>query len=317
MAHQQTNFEKVTKWAPVVGRWKIEDTISYLGQPAAQLPAPTYGICVSDKRFTEGEAKVTIRLPSNVDGNAVADDASACILFGYRSPSEEYFNVGLAEWETAYSISRLEPGRSWRAVVTAGSKENLSPDRPYNLLVRVQGQRIVVEVDDVRVLEHVLEAPLPNGQLGLFGFGTGTVAFTQPFVSRERGTIFVVMQFSEPYDELYNEVIEKTASENGLIARRADDVYRPGVILQDIIAGIETAKVVIAEITPPNPNVFYELGYAHALQKPTILLADRNNLEKIPFDISGYRCLFYENSIGGKRKVEEGLTKHLKAILEA
>jgi hypothetical protein len=55
------------------------------------------------------------------------------------------------------------------------------------------------------------------------------------------------------------------------------------------------------------------LGYAHALRKPTILLADRD--KQLPFDISGYRCLFYENTIGGKAKVEEGLRKHLTQSL--
>lgn len=42
-----------------------------------------------------------------------------------------------------------------------------------------------------------------------------------------------------------------------------------------------------------------------------------DNTKDLPFDMSGYRCLFYENSIGGKRKLEEGLRKHLKAIIEA
>jgi nucleoside 2-deoxyribosyltransferase len=65
------------------------------------------------------------------------------------------------------------------------------------------------------------------------------------------------------------------------------------------IGEIDPAKVVIAEITVPNQNVFYELGYAHALNKPTILLAEKGR--ELPFDVHGYRCLFYENSIGGKK----------------
>jgi hypothetical protein len=101
----------------------------------------------------------------------------------------------------------------------------------------------------------------------------------------------------------------------GLHPYRADHVYGPGSILEDIIQGIETAQIVIAEITPTNENVFYEVGYAHALKKPTILLAEKKDREKLPFDLSGFRCLFYENSIGGKRKVREGLKKHLQAIL--
>jgi hypothetical protein len=51
----------------------------------------------------------------------------------------------------------------------------------------------------------------------------------------------------------------------------------------------------------------------HALGKPTILLAERG--KQLPFDISGYRVLFYENTIGGKKQVEDGLKKHLAAIL--
>jgi hypothetical protein len=102
-------------------------------------------------------------------------------------------------------------------------------------------------------------------------------------------------------------------SKLGFEAFRGDDVYRPGVILQDIIRGIVESDVIVAEITPPNPNVFYELGYAHALQKPTILLANRQ-IEKLPFDISGYRVIFYDDTIGGKREIETTFEKHLESI---
>jgi hypothetical protein len=71
---------------------------------------------------------------------------------------------------------------------------------------------------------------------------------------------------------------------------------------------------VIAEITPVNPNVYYELGFAHAINKPTILLADRA-IDRLPFDVSPFRVLFYENTIGGKRLFEDGLRKHIAAIL--
>jgi hypothetical protein len=71
--------------------------------------------------------------------------------------------------------------------------------------------------------------------------------------------------------------------------------------------------LIVAEVTPPNQNVFSELGYAHALGKPTILLAERG--KQLPFDISGSRVLFYDNTIGGKTHVEEGLRTQLTAIL--
>lgn len=84
------------------------------------------------------------------------------------------------------------------------------------------------------------------------------------------------------------------------------------MIFQDIQGEIEQAEIVIADITPPNPNVFYELGYAHALGKPTILLAQRDS--KLPFDISSFRIVFYNDTIAGKTEVRRSLRRHLEAI---
>ncbi len=86
----------------------------------------------------------------------------------------------------------------------------------------------------------------------------------------------------------------------------------PGIIFEDIKRQIAEAKIVIAEITAPNQNVFYELGYAHALNKPTILLAQRH--KELPFDIRSYRVTFYDDSIGGKPLLERNLKKHLEGI---
>ena len=90
---------------------------------------------------------------------------------------------------------------------------------------------------------------------------------------------------------------------------RADDIYSSGLIIEDITASLREAAV--ADITPNNPNVYYEVGYSFTgIGKPTILLADKNR-DKLPFDISGFRTVFYENTIGGKSQVEERLRKHL------
>ena len=123
------------------------------------------------------------------------------------------------------------------------------------------------------------------------------------------------MKFEETYDNLYREVIRPVCEKSGFEVQRADDVFRPGIILQDIINGLLDSDLVIAEVTPPNPNVFYELGFAHALDKPTVLLARRGG--ELPFDISGYRVIFYDDTIGGKPQVETTLNKHLTNILRS
>ena len=111
-----------------------------------------------------------------------------------------------------------------------------------------------------------METPLPQGQLGLFAWGEGGTQFTEMSIRKEPGEVFVVMQFSG-FEELYKEVIEPVTKSFGLRPYRADEVFGPGNIIDDIIRGIETAQIVIAEITPPNENVFYEVGYAHALSR--------------------------------------------------
>jgi nucleoside 2-deoxyribosyltransferase len=108
-------------------------------------------------------------------------------------------------------------------------------------------------------------------------------------------------------------VINPGARALGLDVMRIDELARPGIIFEDMKRQIAEAKIVIAEITAPNQNVFYELGYAHALNKPTILLAQRG--KELPLDIRSYRVIFYDDSIGGKPALERNLQKHLEAIL--
>ena len=125
---------------------------------------------------------------------------------------------------------------------------------------------------------------------------------------------FVVMQFGDEFDALYTDVIGPTCVEFGFDVIRADDIYLPGLILADIVRSINDAQLIIADITTDNPNVFYEVGYAHGIGKPTILMSDRRR-EKLPFDVSGMRTLFYDNTIGGKSQVEQKLGRHLEAIV--
>lgn len=300
--------EKITKLAAVVGRWTFADGEAISEGP--EQPQWPYGLSVSNIRFLEGEARVTVQ---RTDGNGPLDGR---IVFGYRSDTDDYFTVGLHSEGKAYQIVHYSPGTGWSPIASAGLADNLPFGRAIQVRVLVRGQRVALEVDGVRVLEHVSPTPLPYGQLGLFTWlrQGGPIKFTDFHARAVRGDAFVVMQFSG-FEELYTDVIEPTVKSFGLHPYRADQIFGPGSILDDIIQGIETAQMVVAEITPANENVFFEVGYAHALKKPMILLADKKDRQKLPFDLSGFRVLFYENSIGGKRKVKEGLEKHLQAIL--
>lgn len=290
-------------WAAIVGRWSItSELVQYLG-PQPEVPQP-FGICLTDLDLTDGTISTRVRASGDIEGR---------VLLGYRTPSDRYIMVGLGGWRFAYTIGEFDPALGWRLLAAAGTSSNLSAEHWYQIRASVTGQRISLTVDGVRVLDHVLERPLNRGQAGLFAWGNKTVEFADFTADPSLGTVFVVMQFSEPYKQLYEEVICPAAKDFKLRAYHVGEVFGPGMILHDIAQGIVDATIVVAEITPANQNVFYELGYAHALGKPTILLAERG--KQLPFDISGYRVLFYDNTIAGKRQVDEGFKKHLKAIL--
>jgi predicted nucleotide-binding protein len=132
-------------------------------------------------------------------------------------------------------------------------------------------------------------------------------------ISKYSPKAFIVMQYTEEYNELFNEVIKPVCEEYGLEAIRADDLYTQNQVIQDIIFSIRESAIIIADITPDNPNVYYDVGFSHGINKPTVLLCDTTG-EKLPFDLSGFRTIFYKNKIAGKSKIEETPRKHLKAI---
>lgn len=290
-------------WAPLAGSWKFENRSATFVKPQ-DIRVPV-GVALARGRFRAGTITVTTTFQD-------PSEAAARVIVGYNAATSAYFSIGLGGYGFAYVIDEYREGRGWKALRANGTADNLNKNTPYAMQVDVQGQSAKLSVDGITVLETTLPYPLSGGQVGLFAWGEKSIKFDDLKFEPGRPRAFVVMQFSEPYNTLYDEVIQPVAKRLNFEVYRADDVFRPGIILQDIVRGLIEADVIIAEITPVNANVFYELGYAHALDKPTILLASRNT--QLPFDISGYRCIFYDDTIGGKHRVEVDLERHLKNI---
>jgi hypothetical protein len=266
------------------------------------------GLAVSNVAMQSGKCSVRLRFSAPFgDGQQ-----SGGIVLGYRSPEQHYIFAQLGAAHSAYSIGEYVSGFGWRPLVTVGELQNLKIDHDYMLRLDLLGQELKMFVDDVPLIQHLLATPLEGRQVGLIATGNNRVSFSNAEFSGAKPKAFVVMQVAEPYDTFYREVIQNQAEAAGFEVFRMDEKAGPGVIFQDIQREIEQSEIVIAEITPPNPNVFYELGYAHALRKPTILLAQRDC--KLPFDIQSFRVVFYNDTIGGKSDVERNLRRHLDAI---
>ncbi len=204
----------------------------------------------------------------------------------------------------------------WTTLFEVGLGSNLKANRPYNIEATVRGAIVTMQIDGVEIGKHELPTPSLSGfPCGMFCLSHSRVTFRDIAVDINPPKAFVVMQFqTSEYEALFKEVIEPVCKSEGLYAYRADYTYLPGLIIEDIKKQIAEARVIIAEITPQNPNVYYEVGYADALNKPVILISDRKEGLK-PFDVRAYRTIFYDNSIGGKAQVESDLRTYLRSIM--
>jgi hypothetical protein len=128
-------------------------------------------------------------------------------------------------------------------------------------------------------------------------------------------TCFVVMPFHSLFGVEYEKVIRPAIEEVGLECVRGDEIYTEQAILQDIWKSIRQARVIVAELSGRNPNVMYEIGLAHAIGKPIVLLT--RNQEDMPFDLRALRYVYYDpNNPFWGQDLRFELTKVVRKILE-
>jgi hypothetical protein len=124
-----------------------------------------------------------------------------------------------------------------------------------------------------------------------------------------RKDVFVLMPFSSDMTPVYQDHIRKVAKQMRLSIARADDLFTTHSIMDDVWSSIASAKVIIADCTGRNPNVFYELGIAHAIGKPVVLIAQ--NSEDVPSDLRHIRYLKYALTPRGMSEFEAALARTL------
>jgi hypothetical protein len=106
---------------------------------------------------------------------------------------------------------------------------------------------------------------------------------------------FVIMPFSQEFNDVYS-VIRSAAGSvevpEAVEVKRLDEIRAAGAISDDLIRELNDAMICIADVTGSNPNVMWEVGYALALQKPTLILTQ--DIAALPFDIKNLRTIKYD-----------------------
>ena len=198
-------------------------------------------------------------------------------------------------------------------MIKDGLGKQLKKQKIYTLALKRNGSELSFFINDVKMFTYS-KFTNPVGNCGIYIQNEYNSIISNIQTNIEKPTAFSIMKFEKDFDDLYDNVIVSVCEKFGYKSIRADKCYASSPIIQDIIREIANASLVIADITMDNPNVFYELGYAHALEKPTILLADEKKRDLLPFDVRGYRTIFYQNTIGGKKEIEDLLYKYVENI---
>lgn len=153
--------------------------------------------------------------------------------------------------------------------------------RKASLIDESDGKRRVLDVS-----ESIKAASGEAAELKTRGKSSGV---------RTGDSCFVMQPFREPFGGYYLKVLVPAIEKAGMRPVRADDdIFATGKVVEQIWRGINDAKVLVAELTSRNPNVFYELGLAHALGKPVVLVSSTE--EDVPFDLRHIRVIYYETS---------------------
>ncbi len=145
-------------------------------------------------------------------------------------------------------------------------------------------------------------------QLQLSAFIRETAGIDSPAVQLDRNLVFVLTPFHDDSIGTY-EAIRTVCNDLGLRALRGDEEFVRGDILPHVLRHLARARLVIANLEGRNPNVYYELGLAHAMDKTTVLLAKAP--ESVPFDVRAKKLVLYSNAAELKEKLRLELARSL------
>lgn len=130
---------------------------------------------------------------------------------------------------------------------------------------------------------------------------------------------FVIQPFdSGKFDKRFADVYKPAIEAAGLEAYRVDKDPSVLIPIDSIEEGIRKAAVCLADITADNPNVWYELGYAFASNRPVVMVCSEERTgKKYPFDIQHRNIIPYlSDSPSDFEQLRENLTNRIKALLQ-
>ncbi|HEX3047375.1 MAG TPA: hypothetical protein VHY08_21670 [Bacillota bacterium] len=123
--------------------------------------------------------------------------------------------------------------------------------------------------------------------------------------------VFMIMPFEAPHSDDLWKIVQSVSEDRGLHPARGDSSNHSRLIINEVLYHLETAEIVIADLTNCSPNVLYELGIAHTRLdcESVILLCHEETKKKIPFNVSHCSYITFHDleKDAGRKKLQEDL----------
>lgn len=156
-----------------------------------------------------------------------------------------------------------------------------------------------------KILKKYLSSEYFDDQQSTFPTITSAAIDSAGIDSNEKPHVFVAMPFSKEMEDTYRYGILNPINSAGFLCERVDMETFTGDILLRIKSRIESASLVVADLTGANPNVYLEVGYAWGKNRPTLLIS--KNSDELKFDVKSQRCIIYENISDLEKKLSSDL----------
>ena len=134
-----------------------------------------------------------------------------------------------------------------------------------------------------------------------------------PLTQSGHRTVLILASFKADKQDSY-EKLAAVLQAHALKVMRIDDVAFQKVLSDPILEAIRRADVILCDLSSGSSNVYYELGMAHAMRKPTVLITERQSKDIIPTDLQGF--LFWSYELSQPESLERVARRVLSALLE-
>ena len=253
----------------------IERSIEFLISSYAKRPTGRYGFSdnIVDDAFTVYNLYERYDVIHNLIEKLIFDKLDECI-----DQILDQENEGLWESAPPFGGSVDNADYATAVVVRAAIARQLAYDESFEI-------DLALGIADQKLQSY---ASSSLNRLGIEPFWGEVVLRQDPFC-------FVAMPFEDRRTEIYEEYIKRPIeSKLDLQCRRVDEITKSREIMRDMWDMIMSCSIVIADLSDQNPNVFYELGLAHVLGKPVVLIVE--DINDLPFDLRSVRNIIYGNS---------------------